>query len=140
MVTHNCRWRAANSDLCLAPMAIEQWGFFSVPHLLRHGASVYNGHLRGSVTLTFSSGAVTICFYDLGLLRLKFEHPTFRLRGERSNPLRHRRGDSDWVLASQYYKMGHRLKHDWLLYALYMYLIFSLTSFKTLLHVMYMYM
>ena len=29
--------------------------------------------------------------YDLGLSRLGFEHPTFRLRGERSNPLRHRR-------------------------------------------------
>ena len=109
-----------------------------MPHLLRHGASVYNGHLRGSVTLTFSSGAVTICFYDLGLLRLKFEHPTFRLRGERSNPLRHRRGDSEYLHRN--IKMGHRLKHDWLLYALYMYLIFSLTSFKTLLHVMYMYM
>ena len=33
-------------------MAIEQWGFLSVPHLLRHGASFYNGHLRGPVTLT----------------------------------------------------------------------------------------
>ena len=31
-------------------MAIEQWGFFSMPHLLRHGASVYNSHLWGPVT------------------------------------------------------------------------------------------
>ena len=31
-------------------------------------------------------------FYDLGLSRLGLEHPTFRLRGESSNPLRHRRG------------------------------------------------
>ena len=38
------------------------------------------------------SGAVTTCFYDLGLPRLGFEHPTFRLRGERSNPLCHRCG------------------------------------------------
>ena len=38
------------------------------------------------------SGAVTTCFNDIGLLRLGFEHPTFRLRGERSIPLRHRRG------------------------------------------------
>ena len=30
---HHCRWRAANFDLCSALMAIEQWGFFSVPHL-----------------------------------------------------------------------------------------------------------
>ena len=26
-------------------------------------------------------GAVTTCFYDLGLSQLGFEHPTFRLRG-----------------------------------------------------------
>ena len=38
----------------------------------------------------FRSGTVTTCFYDLGLLRLGFKHPTFCLRGERSNPLRHR--------------------------------------------------
>ena len=36
-------WRAANFDLYPILMAIEQWGFFSVPHLLWHGASVYNG-------------------------------------------------------------------------------------------------
>ena len=34
---HHCRWRAACFNLCSAPMAIEQWGFFSVPHLLEHG-------------------------------------------------------------------------------------------------------
>ena len=33
--------------------------------------------------------AVTTCFYYLGLSRLGFEHPTFRLQDERSNPLRH---------------------------------------------------
>ena len=49
---HHYRWRAANFDLYSALMAIEQWGFFSVPHLLWHGASIYNGHLRGPVTLT----------------------------------------------------------------------------------------
>ena len=42
----------ANFDLCSVLMAIEPWGFFSVPHLLWHGASVYDGHLRGPVTLT----------------------------------------------------------------------------------------
>ena len=30
--------------------------------------------------------------YNLGMSRLGFKHPTFRLRGQRSNPLRHRRG------------------------------------------------
>ena len=48
---HHCRWRAANFDLYSALMVNEQWGFFSVLHLLWHGASVYNGHFRGPVTL-----------------------------------------------------------------------------------------
>ena len=30
---------------------------------------------------TFSSGAVTTCFYNLCMSLLGFEHPTFRLRG-----------------------------------------------------------
>ena len=33
-------------------LTIEQWGIFSVSHALRHGPTIYNGHLRGSVTLT----------------------------------------------------------------------------------------
>ena len=45
------QWRAANFYLCSALRAIEQWGFFSVPHLLWHGASVYNGHLRGPYSI-----------------------------------------------------------------------------------------
>ena len=49
---HHCRWRDSNFDLCLALMTIEQWGFFSLPHLLRHVASVYNGHLWEPITLT----------------------------------------------------------------------------------------
>ena len=49
---HHYRWMSANFDLCLALMAIEQWVFFSVPHLLWHGASVYNGLLQGPGTLT----------------------------------------------------------------------------------------
>ena len=35
-------------------MAIESWGFFRVPHLLWHWASVYNCHLRGPLTLTLN--------------------------------------------------------------------------------------
>ena len=68
---HHCRWRAANFDLCSALIAVEQWGFFNVPHLLWNRASVYNGHFRGPLTHTlrraFSSGAVTSCFYNLSL-------------------------------------------------------------------------
>ena len=40
----------------------------------------------------FSSGAVTTCFYNLGLSQLGFKHPTFRLWGQYSNPLCHSRG------------------------------------------------
>ena len=64
-------------------------------------ASVINCLLRGPVTLTSVAERlavelhVTTCFYDLHLSRLGFEHPTFRLRGQRSNPLRHRRSDNN---------------------------------------------
>ena len=85
---HHYRWLAANFDPCSALMAIEQWGFFSLPHLLWHGASVYNSHLRGPIAERLA-GAVTICFYDLGLSRLGFEDLTFRLRAK---ALTHRRG------------------------------------------------
>ena len=36
------------------------WGFFSVPHLLWQGASVYNGHLRGPKTLTPVAGHLAV--------------------------------------------------------------------------------
>ena len=77
--------RAANFGLCSAIMAIGQWGFFSVPHLPWHGASIYNGHIRGPVTLTQNAEGLTVglslpVFYDLGLSRLGFEHRTFHLR------------------------------------------------------------
>ena len=86
--------RAANFDLCSALMAIEQWRLFSVPHLLWYGASVYNGHLRGLVTLAPIAErlAVELSLYDFVLSRVGFEHPTLRLQGELSSPLRHRRG------------------------------------------------
>ena len=48
-------------------------------------------------TRAFSSGTVTTCFYDLGLSRLGFKRPTFRLRVQRSNPLRIRRSHALWI-------------------------------------------
>ena len=94
---HHCRWRAANFDLCSALMAIEQWGFFNVPHQLWYGASVYNGHLRGPVTLTPIAEHLAMqlslpVFNDLGLWRLGFEPQNFRSLGESSNQLRNHRG------------------------------------------------
>ena len=65
--------------------------FRAAPTVAR--GSVYNGHLRGPVTLT----PITYCLAvqrslpDLGLSRLAFELPTLRLRGERSNRLSYRR-------------------------------------------------
>ena len=64
---HHCGWRATNFDLCSALVAIEQLGFFSVPHLLWHRASVFNGHFRGPVTLTLHAErlAVELSLSDL---------------------------------------------------------------------------
>ena len=45
----------------------------------------------------YGNGDVTTCLYDLGLSRLEFENSTFRLRGERSNQPRHRRGGKIWT-------------------------------------------
>ena len=67
-------------------MAIEQWGFFSVP-LMWHGTSDNNGLFRGLMTLT----PVTGCFNNLDLSRLGFEHPASHVWGKRSNRLCHRR-------------------------------------------------
>ena len=59
-----------NFDIYLALIAIEQWVFFNVPRLLRHGPIVYNvHHLQGYSHLLPSVGAVTTCFNDLGLSR-----------------------------------------------------------------------
>ena len=44
-------WRATNFELYWALTADEQWGFLNVPQLPRHGPTLYNGHLRGPVTL-----------------------------------------------------------------------------------------
>ena len=97
---HHCRWRAANLDLCSALMALEQWEFFNVPHQLWHGPTLYDGHLRGPVTLTccraFDSGAVTTYFYDLGLSSLGIEPQSPACRAN-APPLRHRSGLSQFI-------------------------------------------
>ena len=88
---HHCRWRAANLNLCSAPTAIEQWGIFNIPHLqctvTRDIRLYWNGHLRGPVTLAPNAERLAVeqpipVYYDLGLSRLVFELPTFRLRGQ----------------------------------------------------------
>lgn len=42
--------------------------------------------------LLLRSGAVATCINDLGLSWLEFEHPTFQMRGQRSNRLLHHCG------------------------------------------------
>ena len=67
-----------------------------MPHFLWHGASVNNGNLRGPVTLTPIAERleveISVSVFDLGLSRLGFEHPTFCMQDERSNPTRHHCG------------------------------------------------
>ena len=80
---YHYRWRSANFDLCPALMAIEQWGFYIVSHLLWHGSVISEDPLHSHLMLSV---------YQLSyhyLSRLGFEHPTFRMRGKRSNRLRH---------------------------------------------------
>ena len=60
---HHCHRRAAAIFyLCSALMAIEQWGFLSLPHLLWHGTSVFMVSSEGI-------GTVTTCFNNLDLSR-----------------------------------------------------------------------
>ena len=72
---HHYWWRASNFDLHSALLTKEQWGFFSVPHLLWHGTSVYNGHVPLSIYAVAERLLVELSlpvFYDLGLSRLGF--------------------------------------------------------------------
>ena len=47
---HHYQLWAANFYLYSALIAIDQWGFFSVPNLRWHETSFYTGHLQGPVT------------------------------------------------------------------------------------------
>ena len=65
---------------------------FYMFHLRWHVASVYRGHLWGPMTLTPVAERLAVELSLPVFTQLGFEHPTFHLRGERSNWLRHRRG------------------------------------------------
>ena len=88
------RWRASKFDLYLALMAIK--GEVSLAcHIYcdtSHPFILLISEMRDTHTCcwTFSSGDSTICFHDLHLLRLGFEHPTFRIQVEHLNRLSHR--------------------------------------------------
>ena len=91
--SHHCRWKVANFDLCSAFMAIEQGGFFNVPHLLWHGTFVYSGHFRGPVTLTPFAKRLAVklsilVFTTYRSVAAGIRNLTFRMRYECSNRLR----------------------------------------------------
>ena len=77
-------------NLCSAPMPLSSKGSLSCHTYCDMGHP--RTHDTHTYCQTFGSGAVTYCFYDLGLSQAGFKYPTFRLRCERSNPLRHRCG------------------------------------------------
>ena len=86
----------ASEGLQILTFALRSWPLSSEGSWACH-TDCDKGHLRGPVTLTpisecLESGAVTTYFFDLGLSQLGFEHPTFHLRGKRSNWLYHRSG------------------------------------------------
>ena len=134
--SHHYQRRAANFDLCSALMTIEQWGFFSVLHLLWHWTSVFNGHFRGPETFKpIAEHLAVACSNDLGLSRLRFEHPTFRLQGQYSNPLRHHRGT--WLVYQILKNIIFLLYRLWTNTTGYFqkYNVINTVSFHTMLHI-----
>ena len=110
---HHYRWRTnLTYTQHYSPLSI------ALPHLLWHGASVYNGHLRGSVALTPDAERLAEELSLPGLSRLGFEHLTYRMRGERANRLRHHRGLVIMRLPPNYKNV------DWLNY----YMVFKVVS------------
>ena len=81
-------WRVAKFELYLTLMAIEQWGFFNVQHLLLKWSYPRTRDIH-TCCQTFSNGSVTTSFYDLGMSRPGIERrsPAY---GANALPLRHR--------------------------------------------------
>ena len=57
---HHFNWSVTNFNLYSVLMAIKQWGFFIVPHILWHGSTISSGHLRGPLTLTFVADRLSV--------------------------------------------------------------------------------
>ena len=94
---HHCRWMAANFDLYKTLMAIEQWGFLSVPHLLWHGhpfkivifEDLWHLHLLPSV---WQWSCHYLFFTTMICYGRDANNPNFCMQDEHSNRLRHCRG------------------------------------------------
>ena len=82
----------------LAFMAIEQWGFFNVPHPLRQGPTVYKGHLQGPVNSHLMPSvwqwSCHYLFLRLRSIETGDRTPISRTQGERSTPTPPRRWKS----------------------------------------------
>ena len=97
---------------------IEQWGFFNVAHILWQRASIYNVYLRGPVKHTPVAERLVV---ELSLLVLttlvcrgwNSNFTTFRMRGERSNRLRHR---ASLCVFKPFSYQIHNLNNLWIKY------------------------
>ena len=102
---HHCRQRAADLllDLFLSLMAIEHWGFLSVPHILLYGTyvcKVISEDLWRSRMLPTVICGTDITFLTAYICRLWNSNlPAFGMPGECSDRLCHRR-DIQWNTAS----------------------------------------
>ena len=104
---HHCRLKAPNVDLRSALMIIEQWGFFSVPHLLLDSNILLLwSSLRTCFTHIYFRAFITPSIFYLGLLYVGFEHPTFCMRGERSKRQCHRYGFFLFTAISKYIEIN----------------------------------
>lgn len=95
LMVKGCKLILTYNALHLWPTSV----LLSMPHLLWHGTSVYKlfikvisqnpwlSHLLPSI----GGGAVTTYIKDLGLSQQGLKHQTFRLQGDCSNRLHHRR-------------------------------------------------
>ena len=82
-------------------MAMEQWTFFSVPHLPRQGAFIYNGDFRGLVVLTPAAERLAVKLslpvFTTYVCRAGIRTCNLPLRSERSNRLHHRDGYAERI-------------------------------------------
>ena len=109
---HHYRWRATNFYLYSVLIAIEQLGFFNMPHLLWHGPSLYNCHLRRPVTLTLLPSVWRWSCHYLYLFYRLYSRPEIELWypacEANALPLSHRDGVSfnvtigNWTTLCQY--------------------------------------
>ena len=115
---HLCRRRAVHFYLC-SLMAIEQWGFFSMQHLLCHEPFIMvisEDPWPYTYFRALSNGAVTTCFYDLGLSRTGCKHYIFYKYNGTDGFVRRRRWvslDKDTAVSRWKFMLSFGTKLPW---------------------------